>query len=161
MLKKLDRYIEWTANWCVIFSSIAVCAMIFIGAIARYIFHSDFFGSEELILLAAFWLYFIGNALAAKHNTLIKAEMLDMFIKNKKILGLSNILKYLISLSVAAVASVWAIQYLMWNININMRSNVFRFPVYITVIPIAISFIAWTIYCFRDLILCIKGMNKP
>lgn len=158
MLRKLDHLFEWLANWIVIISGVAVCALIFAGAVARYILHTDFYGSEELILLAAFWLYFMGSALASKHNTQIKAEMLDMFIKNEKVLGFSNILKYLISLGMSVVASVWAIQYVQWNININMKSNVFRFPVFISVLPIAVSFVVWAIYCFRDLVLCIREL---
>lgn len=159
MLKKLDKIAEWIANWIVVISGIAVCALIFTGAVMRYILHTDFYGSEELILFAAFWLYFTGSALASKHNTHIKADMLDMFIKNKSALNAANIIKYVISLGMAAVASVWAVKYVQWNININMKSNVFRFPVYITVLPIAISFIVWTIYCVRDLIVCIHGLK--
>ena len=160
MLKKFDKIAEWIANWIVVLSGIAVCVLIFAGAVMRYILHTDFYGSEELILLAAFWLYFMGSTLASKHNTHIKADMLDMFIKNRVALGVANIVKYVISLGMAAVASVWAIKYVQWNININMKSNVFRFPVYITVLPIAISFIAWTIYCLRDLIVCIKELKN-
>ena len=126
----------------------------------RYILHTDFYGSEELILLAAFWLYFIGSALAAKHGTQIKAEMLDMFVKNRVAHGIAAIARDIISLGMAIVASVWSIQYVLWNYNINMKSNVFRFPVYITVIPIAISFVMWSIYCVRDLVISIKGFGK-
>lgn len=159
MLKKLDKIVEWVENWIVVISGVAVCVMIFAGAVARYILHTDFYGSEELILLAAFWLYFIGSALAAKHNTQIKAEMLAMFIKSRKLLGLANIVKCIVSLGMAGLASLWSVQYVLWNININMKSNVFRFPVYITVLPIAISFVSWTIYCIRDLVACIKDLK--
>lgn len=160
MLKKLDKIAEWIADWIVVISGIAVCVLIFAGAVMRYILHTDFYGSEELILLAAFWLYFMGSALASKHNTHIKADMLNMFIKNRVALSIANIVKYVISLGMAVIASVWAIKYVQWNININMKSNVFRFPVYITVLPIAISFIAWAIYCLRDLIVCINELKN-
>ena len=56
MLKKLDKIVEWVENWIVVISGVAVCVMIFAGAVARYILHTDIYGSEELILLAAFWL---------------------------------------------------------------------------------------------------------
>lgn len=159
MLKKIDEISEKIANWIVILSGITVCVLIFAGAFARYILHTDFYGSEELILLAAFWLYFIGSALAAKHDTQIKAEMLDMFIKNKKILKCAKIVKYIISLSMAALASVWAIQYVIWLAQVNMTTNVFRFPVYLSSLPIAISFVAWSIYCIRDMLQCIMDFR--
>ena len=156
LLKKLDEIAEWIGNWIVVISGVAVCGLIFAGAVMRYILHTDFYGSEELILLAAFWLYFIGSALAAKHGTQIKAEMLDMFVKNKVVHGIAAIVRDIICLAMAVLASVWSTQYVIWNYNINMRSNVFRFPVYITIIPIAISFIMWSIYCVRNLVYSIK-----
>lgn len=156
-IKKIDTIIEWISNWLLVITGIAVCVLIFAGAVMRYVFHTDFYGSEELILVAAFWLYFIGSSMAAKHDTQIKAEMLDMFIKNKVVLGVANIVKHIINLVMAAISSVWSIQYVSWNINMNVKSNVFRFPVVYAVLPIAISFILWTIYCIRDLINAIKS----
>ncbi len=158
-LKTIDNISEWIANWILVITGIAVCGLIFAGAFLRYVIHTDFYGSEELILLAAFWLYFIGSALAAKHDTQIKAEMVDMFIKNKKVLNIISIIRYVVNLAVSILASVWSVEYVIWNINMNARSNVFRFPVVIAVLPIAISFIAWTIYCIRDLVLGIKKLQ--
>lgn len=160
VLNKLDKISEWVANWIVVISGIAVCGLIFSGAVMRYILHTDFYGSEELILLAAFWLYFMGSTLAAKHNTHIQAEMLDMFVKNKTVHDIATVVKYVISLGMCVMASVWSVQYVIWNINIHMKSNVFRFPLYISVLPIAISFIAWTAYCLRDLILSVREMTN-
>lgn len=159
MLKKIDSIIEWIANWILVLTGIAVCILIFSGAVLRYIFHTDFYGSEELILVAAFWLYFIGSAMAAKHDTQIKAEMLDMFVKNKTVLGAADIAKNVINLVMSAVATVWSVQYVIWNINMNVRSNVFRFPVVIAVLPIAVSFVLWTIYCVRDLIQTVRRVR--
>ena len=159
MLKKIDAITEWIANWILVISGIAVCFLIFAGSFMRYVMHMYFYGSEELILVAAFWMYFIGSAMAAKHGTQIKAEMLGMFIKSRKALGIANIIKYMINLAMATVASVWSIQYVQWNINMNVKSNVFRFPVVYAVLPIAISFVAWTIYCIRDLVCGIKNFK--
>ena len=158
-LKRIDAITEWIANWILVITGIAVCCLIFAGAFLRYVVHTDFYGSEELILLAAFWLYFIGSAMAAKHDTQIKAEMVDMFIKNKTALSIISVIRYIVNLVLAVLASVWSIEYVIWNINMNARSNVFRFPVFIAVLPIAISFVAWTIYCIRDLINGIKKLQ--
>lgn len=160
MLKKIDFIIEGIANWILIITGIAVCVLIFTGAVMRYVLHTDFYGSEELILLAAFWMYFVGSAMAAKHDTQIKAEMLEMFIKDLKILGIANIIKYIINLLMAIIASIWSIQYVTWNVTMNVKSNVFRFPIVYAVLPIAISFIMWSIYCIRDLVNEIKRIKN-
>ena len=160
MFKRIDSIIEQISNWLLVITGIAVCVLIFAGAVMRHVFHSDFYGSEELILVAAFWLYFIGSSMAAKHDTQIRAEMLDMIIKNKTLLSIANIVKYIINLAMSTIASIWSIQYVLWNINMNVKSNVFRFPVAFAVLPIAISFVLWAIYCLRDLINAVKGLRK-
>ena len=156
MLKRIDEAVELVANWILVITGISVCALIFVGAFMRYVLHMDFYGSEELILIAGFWMYFIGGAMAAKHDTQIKAEMLGMFIKNPKALVIANIIKNFINLVMTLVASVWSVQYVMWNLTMNVKSNVFRFPVVYAVLPIAILFIAWSVYSLRDLINEIK-----
>ena len=159
MLKRIDAAMECVANWILVITGIAVCVLIFAGAFMRYVLHTDFYGSEELILLAGFWMYFVGGAMAAKHDTQIKAEMLDMFIKNPKILTAAKIIKTVINLIMSLIASVWSVQYVLWNITMNVKSNVFRFPVVYAVFPIAILFISWSIYSLRDLIIDIKTIQ--
>lgn len=156
MLNIFEKNFEKIINLVIIVSEVLVCVLIFAGAVIRYIFHKDFFGSEELILLASFWLYFFGSILAAKHNTHIKAEMLDMFVKNIKIRIIIDIIKYIINILVCISASYLSVVYLIWNINVNMKSNVFRFPMFMSVLPIAISFVAWSFYCIKDLIVYLK-----
>ena len=160
MLKRIDAIIEWVSNWILVITGVAVCILIFSGAVMRYVFHTDFYGSEELILVAAFWLYFVGSAMAAKHDTQIKAEMLDMFVKNKTILEIARITKCIINLAMAVIATVWSVQYVLWNTTMHVKSNVFRFPVVYSVLPIAISFSLWTLYCLRDLINEIKSVHN-
>ena len=160
MIKRIDSIVEWIANWILVITGVSVCILIFSAAVMRHVFHTDFYGSEELILIAAFWLYFVGSAMAAKHDTQIKAEMLDMFIKNKTILGIADIIKNAINLIMSAIATVWSVQYVMWNINMNVKSNVFRFPVVYAVLPIAVSFFLWTVYCLRDFINAIRKVSN-
>ncbi len=152
MLRKLDDFVEWISNWILVITGIGVCGLIFAGAFMRYVLKTDFYGSEELILLCAFWLYFFGSAMASKHDTQIKAEMLGLFVHNPKALWIANIITHAINLLMCCIASVWSFQYLKWNIDMHMKSNVFKFPTFYAVIPVVISFVLWTLYCVRDLV---------
>ena len=45
MLKKIDEKLLWVENWIMILTGIAVCLIIFINALMRYIFKADFYGN--------------------------------------------------------------------------------------------------------------------
>ncbi len=152
MLKKLDDGLEFVENWILILTGIAVCVLIFISAMTRYIFKTDFYGSEELILFTAFWLYFTGSAMAAKKDTHINANMISMFVKNQKIVATFDFIKYLISLFISVIATYWCYNYVTWSIQMKAASNVFKLPVVIGQLPIFISFFLWTLYLIRDVI---------
>lgn len=159
MLKKLDAAVEWAANWILVITGVIVCGMVFCGAFMRYVLHEDFYGSEELILLVAFWMYFVGSAMASKHDTQIKAEMLGLFIQSRWMLRIAGLIRCVVNLLVAAMATIWSAQYVFWNIDMHVKSSVFRFPVVYAVIPIAISFLLWTVYSIRDLVNCVYGIR--
>lgn len=150
MLKKLDNALERVENWILVFTGIATCGIIFANALMRHIVKTDFYGNEEITLLIAFWLYFTGSALAAKKNTHINADMVSMFTKNSKVIDAFHLVRDLISLVMAAVATVWSCQYVLWSADMGAKSPVFKFPMVLCQLPIMISFFLWTLYMIRD-----------
>lgn len=160
MLKKIDSAVLWIENWILTITGVAVCLLIFVSALMRYILKTDFYGSEELILFTAFWLYFIGSAVAAKKNTHINADMIGMFVHNEKVVEVFHIIKDIISLVMSVVATVWCYNYVVWSITMGAASNVFKLPVVIGQFPILISFFLWTIYLIRDVIVGFKSLKR-
>ena len=118
----------------------------------RYVLHMDFFGSEELILFAAFWLYFIGSVLATRDDSHISADMTDFFVKNIKIKRALYVYKYALSLIITLVGVVWAWNYIVWSASMNARSPAFKFPMLIAQSPILFSFILSAIYLLKHLV---------
>ncbi|WP_308009106.1 TRAP transporter small permease [uncultured Fusobacterium sp.] len=159
MLKKLDDFLENIENIILIITGIAVCLLIFIGAMMRYIFKIDFYGSEEIILFISFWLYFTGSAVAAKKNSHIDANMLSIFIKNQKTLQIFSLIKNLIALFIAVIVTFWCYKYVSWSADMGAASNVFKLPNIIGQIPIFISFFIWDIYLIRDVINNFKNLK--
>lgn len=152
VLHKLDDGLEIIQNYILTITGVAVCSLIFISAMMRYILKMDFYGSEEIILFIAFWLYFTGSALAAKKVTHINANMLSLFISNKKTLSMLELVKNVLSLSVAVVITFWCYKYVAWSWRMGASSNVFKLPNVIGQIPIFLSFLIWDIYLIRDVI---------
>lgn len=159
MLKKLDNALEKCENWILVVTGVAVCAIIFINALMRHIVKTDFYGNEEITLLVAFWLYFTGSSLAAKKNTHINADMVSMFTKNEKVIETFHFVRDLISLLMAAVATVWSCQYVLWSADMGAKSPVFKFPMVLCQIPIMISFFLWTLYMIRDVLQSARALR--
>jgi TRAP-type C4-dicarboxylate transport system permease small subunit len=85
--------------------------------------------------------------------------MLSLFVHNAKILGVMKVVKNVICLGVATVATYWSFNYVMWSISMHAVSNVFKLPIVIAQLPIFISFFLWTLYLIRDVIRSIKELK--
>ena len=89
-LKKInDGFIKVSEYVAFVLSAI-VCAMIVWWAFKRYVFASEFYGAEELILAIAFWMYFIGAYIATHEDSHISA---DLFTGMLKSLSISSVIR--------------------------------------------------------------------
>jgi TRAP-type C4-dicarboxylate transport system permease small subunit len=69
---------------------VCVVATLFAVVLCRHIFHYNFLGYNEIIIIAAFWMYFIGSSYAAWEESHINADILSQFLpeRGKVILGI-------------------------------------------------------------------------
>ena len=160
ILQKIDDAFEFCANWIMTITGIATCTLIVVAGCMRYFLKMDFYGYEELTLFAAFWLYFMGSAIAGKKDTHINANMISMFCKNEAIIKIVEIVKIVISLAMCAVATKWCFDYVLWSAQMGAKSNVFKLPNVIAQIPMFISFFMWTLYVIRDLVKAVLGFKN-
>lgn len=159
-MKKLGKIFNGIQEYILIITGVAVTILIMVAAAARYIFKTDFYGSEEITLFFAFWLYFIGSMYAAKNNSHINANMISMFVKNQTIIKTVEVVKDGITLFLTVVVSYWCFNYVSWSFGMNAKSNVFKLPNVIAQLPILLSFIAWIFYAFRDVYKSIKALTN-
>jgi len=141
-------------------SSIAIASMIFIGAIMRYILKMDFFGMEELVMIFAFWLYFVGCGYASHEDSHLSVDLISSYIKNEKIKHIHKIIKYGISLVICVITMSWCFEYVMWNIKMDPRTPVYDLPMVISQVSILVAFIIMTIYTAVHLIQSIISLRN-
>ena len=147
--------LQWVQDWILIITGTAVGLMILVNALFRFL-RIDWFGSEELTLFVAFWLYFTGAAYASRENTHISADMLSLFTSNVKVRAIADIVKNTIGAVMAAVFTYWCFNYVSWQADLGAKSAVYKLPIIISTIPIFICFLLWTLYLARDLVYAIK-----
>lgn len=166
ILKRLHDRLYWSLEQLMFFSSASVCLMIIAGAILRYVFHKDFFGSEDLILLCASWMYYVGSAAATYEDSHISADMISSLLKrHRKAQLIHKIIILVISLLLFAILARWAFVYVAWSIAKGQRSAVYRIPMAFCQSAMLLSFVLSVLYTLMHLFnrikeLCLLGNRK-
>lgn len=91
-LKRLDKVLFQIVQICLGVAMIALTAIVVVQVVARYLLHVSIGGIEELpvyLMMISVW---IAAIFVAKDDGHVKIELLDMFVKNKKVVGMVNII---------------------------------------------------------------------
>lgn len=91
-LKQLDDVLFKAVQICLGIAMIALTMVVVIQVLARYVFHISIGGVEELPVYLMMLSVWIAAIFVAKNDGHVKIELLDMFVKNKKIVGVVNII---------------------------------------------------------------------
>ena len=143
---KVWKALEKINEWLLSFFSVAIVGLIFAGVVVRYVFQSDIFGNEELILLSAWWLYFVGAANGSMEDSQIKAEMMDVFLTNRKVLMAIKGAAKTLETFVMVVCSFLAVNLVTLNIAKNPTTTALKIPFWVAQLAIAIGFVFMAIY---------------
>ena len=69
----------------IVLAAASVVLLFIAEVLARYILNINFVGYDEIVLLAVVWLYFIGGGYAMYKKEHISAEMMQLFLKGRKL----------------------------------------------------------------------------
>ena len=160
MLKKIEDF-QKGKLWCgvdkfvsalISVAGIALTAVIFIVVIARYIFKTDIFGSEEIVLLLAWWLYFMGGIGASQEDSHIKADMVDFFIYNQFVIeltkGIAKALEAAIFFCAYLTLLMLKVNYVKMPVTTGLKIPylVSQVPIFIGFIGMALFAVYWAVY---------------
>lgn len=108
----------WKTLLRVIKTIMVSCSVISTGCIVyavvlRYVFGQNFYGSDEVILLFAFWLYFMGAVYGSFEDSHIKADLVIVYIKNIYLKDLVCLIAQGLTIVINSMVLVWAWQYFL------------------------------------------------
>ena len=87
-----------------------VAVMQFYQVLMRYVFELPVMGLDELVVYPTLWLYLLGSVNAAREDTQIKANVLDVFLKSDR----SRLVVRVIADSMSVIVSCW-FTYWAWD----------------------------------------------
>lgn len=135
-----------------ILSSSLILLGLGVTVVLRYVFQTGLHGLEELIIIPAFWMYFIGAAYGTYNKEHITADILSVYLKGEKKRLWLKVIISLINCSLISIFAFWSIEYIIWSINSGAHSNVWKYPMYIPQSSILVGFGLMTLYTFVDLV---------
>jgi len=169
MYKKLEDF-QNSALWRGVYgvngliislTGVALTLVIFATVIARYIFKTDLFGSEEVILLLAWWMYFIGGIGGSQEDSQIKADMIEVFCSNKFVVDLAKGIAKALESLVMFLCGYMSILMLQTNFIKMPVTTGLKIPFVASQIPIAIGFFGMGIFAvYWALYYCSKALYE-
>lgn len=152
LLLKIQRLILVATN-------IIVITILGVVIIARYILKVNVLGYDELTLIGAFWMYFIGSAYASYEETHITADILSQFVSHRKkqILAIfSKIVQVLLGFPMIYLSY----ELLLWDVEMNPSTIDWGIPYLIPQSAIFCGFVLMTFYSFVYLIRDIRAFTN-
>lgn len=133
-------------KWLMIIGSIASTGCMVYGVIVRYVFKGNFYGSDEIIMLFAFWMYFMGAAYGSFENSHITADLLNVYIKNMRIKDGISLLAQACTVVVNTIILAWATRFFIGEITKWGLSTSLKIPLVIPKSAIFFGFLLMEFY---------------
>ncbi|WP_300464175.1 TRAP transporter small permease [Desulfobacula sp.] len=141
----------------VVLCGLTIAALINITVFLRYFLETDLYGIEELELVLAFWLYFIGTAYASATRKQVTVNFLDVMIKSLTIKKALKITSAFITMAVCTFYAWWSFDMIGFALENSPKSSVWKIPTLINYAAVVVGFLLMTLYCVRDLVEAIQG----
>lgn len=165
MRDKVENFFLWkwllkAERFVMIFCCVAVLLTIFMGVICRYVLNINFTAKDELLIIFALWLYFIGGVEGGNYrDEHIKADVMSIFIKSEKTQYLMEILVKAISLVVSVLLAIWAIQYLDLCLTLGGETRILGIPMLVSRGALVVGYILPVLYNVYHMILILIGAD--
>ena len=144
----------------VVATGVTACVLIMINALLRYIFKLDMYGSDEVIMLSAFWLYFMGSSLATREDSHLSADFITGLMKTPRQRAILKLVQHIVSLGISVMATYWAYKYVAWSFAKSPKTPILKFPVIWLQFPIFLSFVLSDFYILCHIVSGFRHLRR-
>ncbi len=141
-----------------IVSSAFILISLVTTVLLRYIFQTDLFGLEEITVIAALWMYFIGASYGTHQETHITADLVNVYVQNQTTKKIIRLFNTVVCFVICIVFSIWAFTFVTWTIESGATSTAWNYPLYIPQSALLIGFILMAFYLFIFVIKDIRNL---
>jgi TRAP-type C4-dicarboxylate transport system permease small subunit len=145
-LKKIWNFLLTLEKAIMIVASIGVVILIFISVIMRYILEKNFSGMEELVVMVAFWIYFIGGTYGSYEGSHITADILSVFIKGERAKLAIAFVRDIISTVILFMASYCAVELMNYTAQAGGVTATLKISMMVVYAPIFVGIFMMNFY---------------
>lgn len=128
-----------------ILTSLFVVLIMCAEVLLRYVFHSDLFGIEEVVVISAFWLYLIGSSYGVYDRSHVKADIIPQLLGERSRALLSVITRFVMAV-LCIVFSWWAVDMVLYSIEWMPRTTGLRIPIFISQSSVLVGYVLMSLY---------------
>jgi TRAP-type C4-dicarboxylate transport system permease small subunit len=155
--KRMERFFKYALPFLI---SI-VAAMQFYQVVMRYIFEIPVMGLDEMIVYPTLWLYILGSVNAAREDSQIKANVLDVFLKTARARLIVRVIADFFSVVISSWLTYWAWDYFKYAKRVWKESPTLYIPTFWAECALFIGLVLMTLYCISYFIKNIKLLVAP
>lgn len=148
----VDSCFDKVSTALMVTGCVVMTVTVLIGAVTRYIFHINTPWTEEVTMIGAMYLYFFGMIYAQRRDDEICADMASVFTQNQVILAFLKVLKHGLSFAICALATKWALDFILLTAKLNPSFSVTKWPQMIYRFPMLVCFVFMSIYLLKHFI---------
>ena len=131
---------------------ILILVLYFLTIVLRMVFGSDLKGMEELVMLLAVWMYMIGIGMATCKEAHVVADLIKAFLKKRRPRLIHRIWIYAVNSFICIFFLILAVKWIRFQMVLNPKSTVYRFPLLIPYCSIPFGFAFSSIYSVMHLV---------
>ncbi|MEH6812883.1 MAG: TRAP transporter small permease [Motiliproteus sp.] len=157
-VSNLNRYQLKAQEVILVVASVFIVVGVSSMAIMRYVFESNLYGAEEVVLIFAFWLYFLGAGYAGYKRQHISAEVFSVYCSSQILKKAVKLLAETITVGLSILYTYWGVEFLIWSATEGGTTPVWRIPLVVVHLPIFIGFFLITIYAASDFLQALSSI---
>ena len=164
-IKPIEHWFVWNAlaHLIRIFlaaSSFFIVIAITAAVIFRYVLKIDLFGLEEIEILLAMWIYFMGGIYGSYERSHISADIMNVVVKSSTVKRWLRLFVSAVSLFVSVFFAMWSWKYCSLIFRLGGRTPGLKIPLVAQKIPLVVGFTAMIIFNVYHFICDLMG-RKP
>lgn len=158
MREKVEGFLLWKAflkieRFVMVLCSVAIVLTIVTNVVCRYVLHVTFDGYDEIVIILALWLYYVGGLYGSYEDCQIKADVLSVMVSKELVLRLFDVIQKIFTLVISIVLAVWAIEYFQFCLKMGGRTAILHIPMMVSRFALVFGYVTPVIYNIYHLVL--------
>ena len=128
---KFWRVVPQILQWVIILTATVTTLIVFIETCFRVFDFLNFNGYEEILIMAAFWLYMIGCAHGSYEKSQITADIAEAMMKETLRKDIMRVVREILTVVLGLWFLYWGWNLILYALDIGTVTSVYRIPMVI------------------------------